>query len=265
MTKYVYSFGQGKPEGDPKRRDLLGGKGAGLAEMTALGLPVPPGFTITTEACNDYQVQKDFPGDLRAQVSASLASLESYLGRTFGDVEKPLLVSVRSGARASMPGMMDTILNLGLNDATLEGMARSTGNRRFALDSYRRFISMFSGVALGVKKELFDHALDEVRREVAKEKGLPAARFGGEQLQRSVPDSDIPEDRLERAVAAFKQIVLKETGKPFPQDPGEQLWGAISAVFASWNNPRAIVYRKMYDIPDDWGCLLYTSPSPRDS
>jgi len=253
MTKHVYSFGQGQPEGDPKRRDLLGGKGAGLAEMTSLGLPVPPGFTITTEVCTSVTQTGKYPESLRDEVKEALAKIESHLGMRFGDSERPLLVSVRSGARASMPGMMDTILNLGLNDATVDGLAKRIGNRRFVLDSYRRFLAMYSGVALGVKKEHFDHALDEVRKEVAREKNLPAARVGGEMLQRAVPDSDIPAEKLEKVVAAFKAIVEKETGKPFPQDPEAQLWGAIGAVFESWNNQRAVVYRKMYDIPDSWG------------
>jgi len=253
MTKHVYSFGQGQPEGDPKRRDLLGGKGAGLAEMTSLGLPVPPGFTITTEVCTSVSDTGTYPASLKDEVTAALAKIETQLGMRFGDPDRPLLVSVRSGARASMPGMMDTILNLGLNDATVDGIASRTGNRRFALDSYRRFIAMYSGVALSVKKENFDHALDEVRKEVAREKNLPAARVGGEMLQRAVPDSDIPAEKLEKVVAAFKAIVEKETGKPFPQDPQAQLWGAVGAVFESWNNPRALVYRKMYDIPDSWG------------
>ncbi|MFO0696915.1 MAG: pyruvate, phosphate dikinase [Polyangiales bacterium] len=253
MSKYVYSFGQGKTEGDPKRKDLLGGKGAGLAEMTSLGLPVPPGFTLTTEVCTAYHRGGKHPDGLEGQVKEALGKLEGELGMNFGDPERPLLVSVRSGARASMPGMMDTILNLGLNDETVQGMAKRTDNLRFAYDAYRRFITMYSGVALGVKKEHFDHALDEVRKEVAKERGIVVPRFNAEMLQRAVPDSDIPAEKLERVVAAFKEIVKKETGKEFPQNPEDQLWGAIDAVFSSWNNPRAIFYRKMHDIPDSWG------------
>ncbi len=253
MSKHVYSFGQGQPEGDPKRRDLLGGKGAGLAEMSLLGLPVPPGFTITTEVCNAISDTKQYPASLRDEVKTALAKVETQLGMRFGDAERPLLVSVRSGARASMPGMMDTILNLGLNDATVAGIAKRTGNQRFALDSYRRFIAMYASVALGLKKELFDHALDEARREVASAKNLPASRIQGELLQRAVPDSDIPADMLQKVVSAFKAIVEKETGQLFPQDPEAQLWGAIGAVFESWNNARAAVYRKMYDIPNNWG------------
>ena len=254
MAKYVYAFGLGgQAEGDPKRKDILGGKGAGLAEMTNLGLPVPPGFTITTEVCTAFHTTQAYPDGFKEALTASLASVEAALGMTFGDRQRPLLVSVRSGARASMPGMMDTILNLGLTDETVEGLAAATGNRRFAFDAYRRFISMYAGVALGVKKELFDHALDEQRKQVAKDKGIPSARMHGEMLQRDVPDSDIPVEKLERAVLDFKAIVERETGKPFPQDPHAQLWGAIEAVFASWGNQRAIYYRRMHDIPDSWG------------
>ncbi len=253
MSKHVYSFGRGHAEGDPTRRDLLGGKGASLAEMTSLGLPVPPGFTITTEVCAALHRDGKGPDGLREEVDAALSKIESELGAVFGDVERPLLVSVRSGARASMPGMMDTILNLGLNDGTVEGLARSTGQRRFAFDAYRRFIAMFASVALGVRRELFDHALDEVRRQVADERGLPWRRLSPERQKRVVPDGDIPAEKLEQLVAELKQIVKRETGEDFPEAPRQQLWGAIGAVFSSWNNPRAIFYRKMHDIPEAWG------------
>ena len=249
----VFFFGEGKAEGDPKRRDLLGGKGAGLAEMTSLGLPVPPGLTISTEACNHYAKSGTHPAGLREAVEAALAKVEAAVGAKFGDAEKPLLVSVRSGARASMPGMMDTILNLGLNEATAEGIAKRTGDRKFALDAYRRFVAMYSSIALGIEKEPFDHAIDEVRIAVAKAKGIDPTRMNAEELKRKVPDSDIPEKELEGLVATFKKIVKDKSGKDFPTDPKAQLWGAIEAVFGSWNNARAAYYRKMHDIPDSWG------------
>lgn len=251
--KLVYSFGEGKAEGDPKRKDLLGGKGAGLAEMTSLGLPVPPGFTISTEACLAYTRDGKMPDGLAKDVDAALGRLEAALGMKFGDPKAPLLVSVRSGARASMPGMMDTILNLGLNEATCRGLAERTKNPRFALDAYRRFIAMYADVALGVSREHFEHALDEARGRVAKEKGIDASRLNAEELRRKVTDADIPEGELVKVVAAFKAIVKDKTGSDFPEDPRAQLWGAIGAVFESWNNHRAIVYRRMHDIPDTWG------------
>ncbi|WP_146655669.1 pyruvate, phosphate dikinase [Labilithrix luteola] len=251
--KYVYSFGEGKAEGDSKRKDLLGGKGAGLAEMTSLGLPVPPGFTISTEACTVFSQTRKMPAELGPAVDEALARLEKNVGMRFGDPSAPLLVSVRSGARASMPGMMDTILNLGLNEKTCEGLAKRTNNPRFALDAYRRFIAMYSDVALGVKRDNFEHALDEARARVAKAKGIDGTRLNGEELRRKVTDADITEDELRNVVVAFKKIVKEKTGKDFPEDPKEQLWGAIGAVFESWNNHRAIVYRRMHDIPDSWG------------
>jgi pyruvate,orthophosphate dikinase len=253
MTTHVFSFGDGKADGDPKRRDLLGGKGAGLAEMTQLGLPVPPGFTISTEACNVYAATHAHPGGLAAEVTAALASVERSLGMRFGDAAAPLLVSVRSGGRASMPGMMDTILNLGLNDATCEGLAARSGNRKFALDAYRRFIAMYATIALGAKKEPFDHAMDDLRAELAQARGVDASRMNAEELKRAVPDSEFTEPLLERMVASFKELVLAHSGKPFPTDPHAQLWGAIEAVFGSWNNDRAVYYRRMHDIPDSWG------------
>ena len=221
--------------------------------MTSLGLPVPPGFTISTSACTDFTIENKIPQALHAPVDEALAVLEKRLGMRFGDPSAPLLVSVRSGARASMPGMMDTILNLGLNDETCAGLGKKTGNRRFALDAYRRFIAMYSDVALGVKRELFEHALDEARGRVGKEKGLDPTRMNAEELRKKVTDADIPEHELEIVVTAFKEIAKKHTGKDFPTDPKEQMWGAIEAVFRSWHNHRAIVYRRMHDIPDSWG------------
>ena len=249
----VFFFGEGKAEGDPKRRDLLGGKGAGLAEMTALGLPVPPGFTISTAACNTYAKTHAHDPSLAVAVAAALEKVERAVGSKLGDPDKPLLVSVRSGARASMPGMMDTILNLGLNDATCEGLAKRSGDRRFALDAYRRFVAMYSSIAIGLPKEPFDHAIDEVRIAVARAKGVDPTRMNAEELKRKVPDSDIPEKELEALVATFKAIVKEKSGKDFPSDPKAQLWGAIEAVFGSWNNQRAAYYRKMHDIPESWG------------
>jgi pyruvate, orthophosphate dikinase len=251
--KLVFSFGGAKAEGDPKKRDLLGGKGAGLAEMTLLGLPVPPGFTISTEACLAFTRTGKVPAELTPAVDEALAKVEAALGMRFGDPEAPLLVSVRSGARASMPGMMDTILNLGLNDATAKGLAAKTGNARFALDAYRRFIAMYSDVAMGVPREHFEVALDEARARVAKARGIDVTRHNAEELRRKVTDADIPEAELEKVITAFKGIAREKTGKEFPTDAKEQLWGAIIAVFKSWNNHRAQVYRKMHDIPDTWG------------
>ena len=251
--KLVFSFGEGKAEGDPTRRDLLGGKGAGLAEMTSLGLPVPPGFTISTDACRSYTQDGKVSDDLGPQVDEALERLEKQLKTKFGDPRMPLLVSVRSGARASMPGMMDSILNLGLNDETVRGLGELTGNKRFALDAYRRFIAMYADVALGVSRDNFEAALDEARGRVGKEKGIDATRLNSEELRRKVTDADIPEGELEKVVERFKAIVKDKTGADFPADPRAQLWGAIRAVFESWGNHRAIVYRKMHDIPESWG------------
>ena len=256
MTKWVYFFGAGKAEGDSSWRDLLGGKGAGLAEMTTLGLPVPPGLTISTELCNRLVAKAASVGkdaDAMAEILEGVSKVEKSMGARLGDPESPLLVSVRSGARASMPGMMVTILNLGMNDAVCEGLAKKTKNRRFALDAHRRFRAMFGDVALGVKKALFEHALEEVRAVVAKQKGIDTTRINSEELKKKLPDSEIPEAELERLVAAFKAIIQKETGKDVPSQPKDQLTAAIDAVFHSWNNPRAIVYRRMHDIPDSWG------------
>ncbi len=251
--KLVFSFGEGKAEGDPTRRDLLGGKGAGLAEMTSLGLPVPPGFTISTEACRAFTTTGAMPAELGPEVDEALALLEKRIGMRFGDPKAPLLVSVRSGARASMPGMMDTILNLGLNSTTAKGLVERTGNKRFVYDAYRRFVAMYADVALGVSREHFEHALDEVRARIAKDRGVDATRLNAEELRRKVTDADIPADELEALVVKFKAIVKEKTKKDFPEDPKEQLWWAIRAVFNSWSNPRAIVYRKMHDIPESWG------------
>jgi pyruvate,orthophosphate dikinase len=254
--KLVFSFGGGKAEGDPTRRDLLGGKGAGLAEMTSLGLPVPPGFTISTEACRTYTGAGSLPPELGPEVDEALDALEQRIGMRFGGPGgdgAPLLVSVRSGARASMPGMMDTILNLGLNDATAKALAAKTGNERFVFDAYRRFVAMYADVALGVSREHFEHALDEARARVARTKNVDATRLNAEELRRKVTDAEIPAGELRALVGRFKAIVKEKTGKDFPDDPKEQLWGAIRAVFHSWSNPRAVVYRKMHEIPSSWG------------
>jgi len=253
VTKHVYFFGAGKAEGNTKQKELLGGKGAGLAEMTNLGVPVPPGFTITTEVCVAFMRDGKVPEAALPEVASSLKNVEQIVGMKFGDASNPLLVSVRSGARASMPGMMDTILNLGLTDVTVEALAKKTNNPRFAWDAYRRFVTMYSDVVLGIKRENFEEALDEARRAVAKERGLDPRTVHGEELKRAVPDSEIDAPRLQKLVAHYKQIVETKSGKPFPQDPHEQLWGAIEAVFKSWMNPRAVTYRKIHDIPASWG------------
>ena len=240
MAKWVYTFGDGKAEGKAEMRDLLGGKGANLAEMANLGLPVPPGFTITTEVCTHfYGNGKTYPGDLRAEVDAALAQVGRLTGKTFGDASDLLLVSVRSGARASMPGMMDTVLNLGLNDVTVEAVARSAQDRRFAYDSYRRFITMYSDVVLGVEHHHFEEILEEYKDR----KGY-------------VLDTDLAADDWVEMVAQFKKLVQTQTGNDFPQDPHDQLWGAIGAVFGSWMNARAITYRRLYSIPESWGTAV---------
>jgi pyruvate,orthophosphate dikinase len=247
--RLVYFFGEGKAEGNGKQKELLGGKGAGLAEMTNLGIPVPPGFTITTDVCRSYyDAGRKLPDALRAATESALARVESIVGAGFGNADKPLLVSVRSGAPASMPGMMDTILNLGLNEATVEGLAARTGNARFAFDAYRRFITMYSDVVLGVSREKFEHVLETARQEIARARGIETRGGYGEELKRLVPDSDLDEARLRAVVAKYKALVLEATGKPFPEDVKEQLWGAIEAVFGSWNNPRAITYRRLNDL-----------------
>ena len=234
--KYVYMFS----EGNASMRNLLGGKGANLAEMTILGLPIPQGFTISTEACTEYnEGGKKLTDEMIAQIDAALAKLEEIAGKKLGDPENPLLVSVRSGARASMPGMMDTVLNLGLNDVSVEGLAKKTGNPRFAYDSYRRFIMMFADVVIGVSKSKFERKLDEYKEKAG-------AKF----------DTDLTADDLKEVTALFKQIYLDDQGKEFPQDPKEQLFEAAMAVFRSWDNPRAFVYRRMNDIPYSWGTAV---------
>ncbi|HEX2558880.1 PEP/pyruvate-binding domain-containing protein, partial [Phenylobacterium sp.] len=239
-TRWVYSFGGGGADGDASMKNLLGGKGANLAEMSSLGLPVPPGFTITTECCTHYYAnERRYPADLKAQVEAGLAKVEQLTGKTFGDAKNPLLVSVRSGARASMPGMMDTVLNLGLNDQTVEGLAALGGDRRFAFDSYRRFIQMYSNVVLNLDHHMFEEILDEHK----------------ERLDVTV-DTGLAAEDWERVVADYKALVQTELGQPFPQDPHDQLWGAIGAVFASWMNDRAKFYRRMHDIPESWGTAV---------
>lgn len=234
--KYVYMFS----EGNATMKNLLGGKGANLAEMTLLGLPIPQGFTISTEACTEYnEGGKKLTEQMNAQIEEALAKLEQIAGKKLGDPENPLLVSVRSGARASMPGMMDTVLNLGLNDVSVEGLAKKTGNPRFAYDSYRRFIMMFADVVIGVSKSKFERKFDEYKEEV------------GVHL-----DTELTADDLKKVTAIFKQIYLEDQGKDFPQDPMEQLYEAAMAVFRSWDNPRAFVYRRMNDIPYSWGTAV---------
>jgi pyruvate,orthophosphate dikinase len=236
MKKYVYFFG----EGDASMKLLLGGKGANLAEMTRIGLPVPPGFTITTEACSHfYKNNQAWPEGLEEEVKKSLKALEEKTGKKFGDPSNPLLVSVRSGAPASMPGMMDTILNLGLNDEVVKGLARLTSNERFAYDCYRRFIQMFGNVVMGVDHSKFEAILDEVKEEV-----------GAKQ------DTDLDAEALKKVVEKYKKLYKESTGEDFPQDPWEQLRRAINAVFLSWNNKRAITYRKIHNIPEDWGTAV---------
>ena len=240
MTKWVYSFGDGAAEGEAGMRELLGGKGANLAEMCNLGLPVPPGFSITTEVCTHYYDNgESYPDDLKVQVEAALEAIEQAVGATFGDAANPMLVSVRSGARVSMPGMMDTVLNLGLNDTTVEGLAASSNDPRFAYDSYRRFIQMYGDVVLGVDHYHFEELL-ELHKE---DRGVTL-------------DTELSADDLKALVAQYKEVVQTELGNPFPQDPKEQLWGAIGAVFGSWRIPRAITYRKLHDIPEEWGTAV---------
>ena len=245
-TKYVYFFGSGKAEGKADMKNLLGGKGANLAEMTNIGLPVPPGFSITTEVCTHYYANKrTYPKSLRKDVEAALKKVEKAMGAQFGDVNNPLLVSVRSGARASMPGMMDTILNLGLNDRTVQGVIRKTNNERFAYDSYRRFVQMYGDVVLGLKPvhkdeiDPFEVIIDEKK----KERGVKL-------------DTELNAGDLKDLVARFKAAIKQKTGHNFPEDPFQQLWGAVGAVFGSWMNDRAIAYRKLYDIPESWGTAV---------
>jgi len=247
-TKYVYHFGK-KTDGNGKMKSLLGGKGANLAEMTRIGLPVPPGYTITTEVCTYYYDHKrTYPKVLQAQMEDGVARMERQLGKKFGDKKNPLLLSVRSGARESMPGMMDTILNLGLNDETVEALAKSSGNARFAWDSYRRFIQMYGDVVMGVQKlPSEDEEPFEIVIENVKKKLLGNAH---------ADDTDLSADDLQVLVAEFKKLVKKRTGKAFPNNPWEQLLGSVGAVFSSWMNDRAIVYRRKYNIPADWGTAV---------
>jgi pyruvate,orthophosphate dikinase len=236
----VYSFGAGANEGTAEMRNLLGGKGANLAEMARIGLPVPPGFTITTEVCTAfYDNDRQYPAELREQVRAALAKVEAAVGLEFGSASNPLLVSVRSGARVSMPGMMDTVLNLGLNDASVQGLAAMSGDARFAWDSYRRFIQMYGGVVLGVEHHRFEEIIDHVKNE-----------------KYVTEDTALSADDWRRVVSGYLEMVEQEVGRPFPQDPEDQLWGAIGAVFGSWMNPRANTYRRLHDIPADWGTAV---------
>ncbi len=244
-AKWVYSFGGGKADGAAEMKNLLGGKGANLAEMARLGLPVPPGFTISTEVCTEFSRTGRYPAGLEEQVAEALARVEEQMGKKFGDPANPLLVSVRSGARASMPGMMDTVLNLGLNERTVEGLARAAGNQRFAYDAHRRFVAMYGDVVLELKpgskkqRDPFEVLLEELK------------------TRRAVDyDTELTAEDLAGLVGQFKDLVRERTGRPFPDDPKEQLWGAIAAVFRSWDNPRAVEYRRMYHIPAEWGTAV---------
>ena len=240
MTKWVYNFGAGVNDGNASLRNLLGGKGANLAEMASIDLPVPPGFTITTEVCTAYyENDRNYPAELKVQVDAALARIEKAVDRKFGDKDKPLLVSVRSGARVSMPGMMDTVLNLGLNDTTVQGLAAASGDERFAWDSYRRFIQMYGSVVLGVDHHRFEEIIEHAKLEAD-----------------VIEDTALTPAHWRDVVEGYKKMVAEELGKPFPQEPQDQLWGAISAVFGSWMNPRANVYRRLHDIPADWGTAV---------
>src|SRR5712675_1800973 len=238
--KWVFTFGDGKAEGKAELRNLLGGKGANLAEMANLGLPVPPGFTIPTSVCTYfYAHDKSYPKELKAQVEKALEQVGKMAGKVFGDAKNPLLVSVRSGGRASMPGMMDTVLNLGLNDKTVEALAERSGDRRFAYDSYRRFITMYSDVVLGFEHHHFEDILDTFK-----------------DGQGYSLDTDLTADDWVELVGRYKEAVAQETGKEFPQAPHDQLWGAIGAVFSSWMNARAVTYRRLHDIPESWGTAV---------
>jgi pyruvate,orthophosphate dikinase len=240
MTKWVYAFGGSTSDGESGMKNLLGGKGANLAEMANLGLPVPPGFTITTEVCTYYYAHgESYPAELKGAVEKALAEVGKIAGGKLGDPANPLLVSVRSGARVSMPGMMDTVLNLGLNAETTEGLAQKTGNARFAYDSYRRFIQMYSDVVLGVEHALFEEILDSEKEDKGYEH-----------------DTDLTAEDLMRIAGLFKDQVKRELGRPFPEDVSEQLWGAIGAVFGSWHSPRANTYRRLHNIPEEWGTAV---------
>ncbi|MFQ5903117.1 MAG: pyruvate, phosphate dikinase, partial [Candidatus Binatia bacterium] len=244
--RYVYFFGGGKAEGKAAMRELLGGKGAGLHEMTRIGVPVPPGFTITTDVCTYYYAhRRQYPKGLNREIMAQLSRVEEIMGRRFGDPEDPLLVSVRSGARESMPGMMDTVLNLGLNDQTVQGLIARTQNPRFAYDSYRRFVQMYADVVLGLKPK-DKHERDPFELILERKKEARGVRL----------DTEFTAEDLKEVVAAFKAEIKTKLGKDFPEDPHEQLWGAIGAVFGSWNNDRAIAYRELYHIPHTWGTAV---------
>ena len=240
-NKWVYDFGGGASDGDASMKNLLGGKGANLAEMARLGLPVPPGFTLTTEVCTVfYDLRRKYPNGLEAQVETALQTLEAKTGKRFGDPANPLLVSVRSGSRASMPGMMDTVLNLGLNEETAEGLAALSGDRRFASDSYRRFIQMYSNVVLEVPHAVFEHILDDYK-----------------ESHDLILDTELGADGWREVITLYKAAVAKHRrGAPFPDSPKDQLWGAIGAVFSSWMNDRAVAYRRLNDIPQSWGTAV---------
>ncbi len=239
-VKYVYFFGDGKAEGKGDMKNLLGGKGANLAEMTSIGLPVPAGFTLTTEVCTEfYKNNRQYPAELKGEVAEKLRAVEELMGKKFGDPKNPLLVSVRSGARASMPGMMDTVLNLGLNDQTVQGVIEQSGDPRFAYDSYRRFIQMYANVVLNLDGDILEHILEKMKEKRGVEE-----------------DTKLSADDLKNLVAQFKQTVKEELGREFPSDPEEQLWGAIGAVFGSWMNARACTYRKLNSIPAEWGTAV---------
>src|SRR5437588_8319885 len=242
MAKYVYFFGGNKADGRADMKNLLGGKGANLAEMVNIGLPVPAGFTLTTEVCTYYGAHNKYPDGLKAEVEAAMKKTEEVMGAKFGDPKNPLLVSCRSGARVSMPGMMDTVLNIGLNEATLKGLIDKTGNERFAWDSYRRFVQMYGDVVLGLKPQSktesdpFEQIMEELKH--AKKVKL---------------DTELTTDDLKELVKRFKKAVKDRTGKEFPDEVHEQMWGAIAAVFGSWMNERAVVYRRQYGFPQEWG------------
>ena len=252
--KMIYRFGS-ESEGSAEMKALLGGKGANLAEMASIGVPVPPGFTITTEMCIEYYKVGGLPEGLEESIKESITWLEKETGKKFGSNDNPLLVSVRSGARASMPGMMDTILNLGLNDAAVEGLAKRTENPRFAYDAYRRLLTMYANVVMGGKHEMFEHPMHDARVALAKERGIEIPDAEAE-LTVAVPDSELSADALKAICQQFKKIIAEKLGSPFPTDPFDQLKGAVLAVFKSWNNDRAILYRRMNGIPDEWGTAV---------
>jgi pyruvate, orthophosphate dikinase len=240
VEKMIYSFGGGKAEGRADMKNQLGGKGANLAEMSNLGIPVPPGFTISTSVCKDfYAGDKNLPDSVKNSAKEALSIIENLLGKKFGNSKNPLLLSIRSGARVSMPGMMDTILNLGLNDETVMGLSVSSGNSRFAWDSYRRFVQMYSNVVMGMNSSLFEMQLEDLKHD-----------------KKITDDTDLSEEDLKNLVGQFKEQVFETTGKVFPDSPMDQLWGAINAVFDSWETPRAITYRRLNNIPNDWGTAV---------